>query len=201
MKVFVDSNIPMYVAGSAHPNRGPASRFLEGAVGEDFDLCTSTEVLQEILYRYVSLERLDLAEQVRHRPEDMARLNLAIPFDPVTSKELWLGALTDAEAFARSGPTTRRAASTTLRSWTASPRPTARGTSPARGWSRTLVHPAVCSRGWRMLPPSRSSCQWAKSGSREGRSPCRYPRQPRRGRRSGSACPLPRAWRQRLLRR
>ena len=64
MKVFVDSNIPMYVAGSEHPNRAPASRFLEGAVGGDFDLCTSTEVLQEILYRYSSLERLDLAEHV-----------------------------------------------------------------------------------------------------------------------------------------
>ena len=64
MKVFVDSNIPMYVAGSEHPNRAPASRFLEAAVGGDFDLCTSTEVLQEILYRYASLERLDLAEQV-----------------------------------------------------------------------------------------------------------------------------------------
>ncbi len=28
----------------------------------------------------------------------MARLNLAVPFDPVVSKELWLGALDDAEA-------------------------------------------------------------------------------------------------------
>ena len=35
----------------------------------------------------------------------MARLNLAVPFDPVASKELWIGALDDAEAFARSGPT------------------------------------------------------------------------------------------------
>ena len=35
----------------------------------------------------------------------MARLILAGPFDAVASKELWLGALADAEAFARSGPT------------------------------------------------------------------------------------------------
>ncbi len=54
----------MYVAGSEHPNRAPASRFLEHATGGGFDLCTSTEVLQEILYRYASLKRLDLAEQV-----------------------------------------------------------------------------------------------------------------------------------------
>ncbi len=32
-------------------------------------------------------------------------MNLVVPFDPVASKELWLGALDDAEAFARSGPT------------------------------------------------------------------------------------------------
>ena len=64
MKVFVDSNIPMYVAGSEHPNRAPASRFLERGVDGDFELCTSTEVLQEIFYRYASLERLDLAEKV-----------------------------------------------------------------------------------------------------------------------------------------
>ena len=64
MKVFVDSNIPMYVAGAEHPNRAPARRFMEAARAGEHDLCTSTEVLQEILYRYAALRRLDLAEQV-----------------------------------------------------------------------------------------------------------------------------------------
>ena len=64
MKVFVDSNIPMYVAGSDHPNRAPARRFLERAVAGEFEACTSTEALQEILYRYAALRRLDLAEKV-----------------------------------------------------------------------------------------------------------------------------------------
>ena len=64
MRVFVDSNIPMYVAGKDHPNRGPATRFLEVAEERGFDLCTSTEVLQEILYRYTALGRLELAGQV-----------------------------------------------------------------------------------------------------------------------------------------
>ena len=48
MKVFVDSNIPMYVAGADHPNRGPATTFLAEARAGSYDLCTSTEVLQEI---------------------------------------------------------------------------------------------------------------------------------------------------------
>ena len=62
--VFVDSNIPMYVAGREHPHRGPALRFLERARAGEVEICTSTEVLQEILYRYVALNRRDLAGSV-----------------------------------------------------------------------------------------------------------------------------------------
>lgn len=62
--VFVDSNVPMYVAGRDHPLRGPAQRFLERARAGDIDICTSTEVLQEILYRYAALNRRDLAGSV-----------------------------------------------------------------------------------------------------------------------------------------
>jgi predicted nucleic acid-binding protein len=62
--VFVDSNIPMYVAGREHPLRGPALRLLERVRAGDLEICTSTEVLQEILYRYVALDRHDLAGAV-----------------------------------------------------------------------------------------------------------------------------------------
>jgi predicted nucleic acid-binding protein len=64
VRVFVDSNIPMYVAGAAHPNRAPAIRFMERVRAGEIDACTSTEVLQEILYRYSALGRLDLAGRV-----------------------------------------------------------------------------------------------------------------------------------------
>ena len=62
--VFVDSNVPMYVAGREHALRDPARRLLERARRGQIDICTSTEVLQEILYRYASLKRLDLAATV-----------------------------------------------------------------------------------------------------------------------------------------
>src|SRR4249919_1609875 len=62
--IFVDSNVPMYVAGRDHPLRDPARRFLERAHAGQVDICTSTEVLQEILYRYSGLKRLDLAASV-----------------------------------------------------------------------------------------------------------------------------------------
>lgn len=59
--IFVDSNVPMYVAGRDHPLRDPARRLLERARAGDVEICTSTEVLQEILYRYAALKRRDLA--------------------------------------------------------------------------------------------------------------------------------------------
>lgn len=64
MRVFVDSNVPMYVAGRDHRHRDPARRFLERVQAGEVEGCTSTEVLQEILYRYVGLRRPDLAVEI-----------------------------------------------------------------------------------------------------------------------------------------
>lgn len=64
MKVFIDSNLPMYVAGRDHPLREPARRLLARMQGGEIEGCTSTEVLQEILYRYAGLRRFDLAGEV-----------------------------------------------------------------------------------------------------------------------------------------
>jgi predicted nucleic acid-binding protein len=54
----------MYVAGRDHPLREPARRFLARVRSGEVDGCTSTEVLQEILYRYIGLRRVDLALEV-----------------------------------------------------------------------------------------------------------------------------------------
>jgi predicted nucleic acid-binding protein len=64
VRIFIDSNVPMYVAGGEHALRAPALRFLERVRAGEVDGCTSTEVLQEILYRYAGLKRLDLAARV-----------------------------------------------------------------------------------------------------------------------------------------
>jgi predicted nucleic acid-binding protein len=64
VSVFIDSNIPMYVAGRSHPHRDPSRRFLEKVRSGEVEGVTSTEVLQEILYRYAALRRLDLAGAV-----------------------------------------------------------------------------------------------------------------------------------------
>jgi predicted nucleic acid-binding protein len=54
----------MYVAGRDHPHREPSRRLLARARAGEIEVCTSTEVLQEILYRYAGLRRLDLAREV-----------------------------------------------------------------------------------------------------------------------------------------
>jgi predicted nucleic acid-binding protein len=54
----------MYVAGREHPHRQPAMRFLDRVKRGAVEGCTSTEVLQEILYRYTALGKRDLAREV-----------------------------------------------------------------------------------------------------------------------------------------
>jgi predicted nucleic acid-binding protein len=57
--VFVDSNIPMYLVGAAHPNKSAARAALELAIAAGETLVTDAEVLQEILHRYVAINRRD----------------------------------------------------------------------------------------------------------------------------------------------
>ena len=45
-----------------------------------------------------------LRRRGRHRPEDIARLSLAVPLDLPASKALWLAALDEADAFVRGRP-------------------------------------------------------------------------------------------------
>ena len=57
--IFVDSNVPMYLVGTAHPHKDAARRLLESAVAQGTKLVSSAEVLQEILHRYVAIDRRD----------------------------------------------------------------------------------------------------------------------------------------------
>jgi predicted nucleic acid-binding protein len=57
--ILVDSNIPMYLVGAPHVHKSDARRLLEKVVGERQRLVTDAEVLQEILHRYVAINRRD----------------------------------------------------------------------------------------------------------------------------------------------
>jgi predicted nucleic acid-binding protein len=57
--IFVDSNIPMYLVGQPHPHKADARRLIEAALVGGERLVTDAEVLQEILHRYVAIDRRD----------------------------------------------------------------------------------------------------------------------------------------------
>lgn len=57
--IFIDSNIPMYLVGAPHPNKDRTVELLERLVYDGEQLLTSVEVYQEILHRYVRIQRLD----------------------------------------------------------------------------------------------------------------------------------------------
>lgn len=60
--ILVDSNIPMYLVGADHPNKTAARTLLERAITDGEVLVTDAEVLQEILHRYVAIDRRDAIE-------------------------------------------------------------------------------------------------------------------------------------------
>ncbi len=57
--ILVDSNVPMYLVGAPHAHKSDAQRRLEQLVNEHQRLVTDAEVLQEILHRYVAINRRD----------------------------------------------------------------------------------------------------------------------------------------------
>lgn len=71
--LFVDVNIVMYAAGSAHPYRRPCQAALDRIVSEKLPAMVSSEIHQEILHRYLSLGLPDKAQQVS------AKLEILIP--------------------------------------------------------------------------------------------------------------------------
>lgn len=55
--ILVDSNVPMYLVGAAHPHKIDSQRALERCIADGERLVTNAEVLQEILHRYVAIGR------------------------------------------------------------------------------------------------------------------------------------------------
>ena len=58
--IFVDTNVFMYAVGRDHPLKEPARAFFRDAFRENSPrLCTSAEVLQELLHAYLPVGRLE----------------------------------------------------------------------------------------------------------------------------------------------
>jgi hypothetical protein len=57
--ILIDSNVPMYLVGAVHRHKIDAQRLLERCIARAERLLTDAEVLQEILHRYVAIDRRD----------------------------------------------------------------------------------------------------------------------------------------------
>ena len=55
--ILIDSNIPMYLVGTPGPHKTDAQRLLEKLISQRERLVSDAEVLQEILHRYVAINR------------------------------------------------------------------------------------------------------------------------------------------------
>ncbi len=64
--VFIDANVPVYAAGGEHPYKEPCSRVLRMAALVPQPFVTDSEVLQELMHRYLALGRWTLGRTVLH---------------------------------------------------------------------------------------------------------------------------------------
>ncbi len=61
--IFVDTNVVMYAVGRKHPLREPAQQFfLEHSLPGAEPLCSSAEVMQELLHAYLPAGRTETLE-------------------------------------------------------------------------------------------------------------------------------------------
>jgi predicted nucleic acid-binding protein len=56
--IFVDTNVFMYAVGRPHPLQDPAREFFVESNRNRTPLCTSVEVLQELVHAYLPVARL-----------------------------------------------------------------------------------------------------------------------------------------------
>ena len=57
--ILVDANVPMYLVGADHPHKADAQRLLERVITGRERLVTDAGVFQEVLHRYVAINRRD----------------------------------------------------------------------------------------------------------------------------------------------
>ena len=62
--VFIDANVPIYAAGREHPYKQPCARILRILADDPQSFVTDSEVLQEIMHRYLSSGRWTLGREV-----------------------------------------------------------------------------------------------------------------------------------------
>ena len=90
--ILIDSNIPMYLVGSAHPHKIDARRILEELIVGGSRLVTDAEVPQEILHRYAAIGRRDAIQPALSVLEEIVDTVFPVEYRDVKSaKDILLG--------------------------------------------------------------------------------------------------------------
>lgn len=64
MRVFIDTNIPMYAAGKDHPYKKSCAEIIMAAATGKLKAYTDVEVFQEILYRFFHIDLPDTGYKI-----------------------------------------------------------------------------------------------------------------------------------------
>ncbi len=62
--IFIDANVPMYAAGRSHALREPCIQILTLAAQRPRAFFTDAEILQELIHRYVAIQRWTESREV-----------------------------------------------------------------------------------------------------------------------------------------
>ena len=62
--VFIDANVPIYAAGTDHPYKEPCAQILRILADNPQSFLTDSEVLQEMMHRYLASGRWALGREV-----------------------------------------------------------------------------------------------------------------------------------------
>ena len=77
--IFIDSNVPMYMVGTPHPNRDRALQLVTRLAQQEEELVTSVEVYQEILHRYTAIQRWEAIDTAFRVLDSI--IDRVVPFD------------------------------------------------------------------------------------------------------------------------
>lgn len=81
--IFLDVNVPMYAAGKAHPYKESCVWVLTEIANGRLDAVISSEIIQEILYRFGAMGQIQVGAQMAHN-----LMNLVSDVLPVTVEDM-----------------------------------------------------------------------------------------------------------------
>ena len=91
--IFIDSNVPMYLVGAAHPNKNRAVAALTQLVRDGERFITDVEVYQEILHRYTAIQRPDAIDAAFDNLDGIADDVLTLGMAEIRSARALLGSV------------------------------------------------------------------------------------------------------------